>query len=342
MKIPGDIAENIIDKVLQSERILIISHRNPDADTIGSNLALRLVFERIAKNVTSACVDPISLKTEKSPDFLPNIESYVQNFDYKEFDLIFTVDAGSISQTGFLEHEPAMLKHNKIINIDHHHSNNRYGTINLVISDAASTTLIIYHLLKSWNQKINPAIATCLLYGLYYDTGSFMHSNTNDKVYEVAANLMAMGAKHNHIVKNLFKNHSIEQLKLWGKVLSESRFTKNNVIVAGIQEKDFAECQGNSQDLSGVIDYLSMAKANNYAALLSEDKNGNIKGSLRTRRDDINVSKIAGHFGGGGHKKASGFSLHGYLSKETRWLIKPPDDKTKPKSQRNYTSAGGK
>lgn len=330
MEIPINVAEEIYKSVQSAQKIVIISHRNPDADTVGSNLALRLIFEHWGKQITSACVDQLPLRSNISSDFLPNIETYVREFNDNEFDLIFTVDAGSVAQTGFFEKDPEILKRAKIINIDHHPSNNHFGSINLVIDNAASTTLVIYHLLKIWKNvavvtDITPSIATCLLYGLYYDTGSFMHSNTDESVYEMAADLLQKGAKRENIVKNLFKNHTVEQLQLWGKVLSEARLTEKNIVMGAVMNEDFSQHGANNQDLSGVIDYLSMANKNNYAALLSEDKEGNIRGSLRTRRDDVNLSEIAGSFGGGGHKKASGFILKGSLGKKTRWRIKPSD-----------------
>jgi bifunctional oligoribonuclease and PAP phosphatase NrnA len=318
MEIKAILSNDIRSKILHASKIVIISHRNPDADTIGSNLALRLVFERWGKQVTSACIDPV----DPVCLFLPNAETYKQNFDFRHFDLLITVDAGSIAQAAFPATEPEMLKGDPpLVNIDHHPSNNHYGTTNLVIDNAASTTLIIFHLLKSWAEPITPDIATCLLIGLYYDTGSFMHSNTDAEVLETAAQLMQLGARKNTIITHLFKQHPVEKLKLWGKILSNIQITDNDVVVGAVKKEDMDECQADINQLSGLIDYLSMAKNSRFATLLTEDGNGHIRGSLRTKRNDIDLSEVASSLGGGGHKKASGFTLPGRIKQELRWTI---------------------
>lgn len=318
MQIETKIAEDIRHCFKKAKKILLISHRNPDPDCLGSNLALRQILTEDGKKVISACIDEIPANYM----FFTELKEFVKEIDPEKFDLYISLDCGSIDQTGFANLHEKNKKHKKPwINIDHHPSNNRFGTVNLVIEDAASTTLILYHLLKKWGVGLDSYLATCLLFGLYYDTGSFMHSSTNGDVLESAAELLARGANQKLIVRKLFKNHTVEQLKIWGKALNNARITDNDVVVTGILEKDFRECKANSSDLSGLIDYLSSVKGTNFATILSHDENGNVRGSLRTRRDDINLSEIAKNFGGGGHKKASGFTLKGKLDKKTYWSI---------------------
>ncbi len=319
MEIDPRQAKEALQQIQKAQKIVIISHRNPDADTIGSNLALRQVFEKYGKQVISACVDALPANL----GFLKNIEKYQQNFAPHEMDLIICVDAGSPDQAAFIKQYPDLFSGKiPVINIDHHASNNHYGTLNIVFPGAASTTIIIYHLLLAWGEKISKNMATCLLYGLYYDTGSFMHSNTSDGVYTVAGKLIEAGANLEVIVKNLFHHNSIDQLRLWGKVFSEAELTNKNVVVAGVRQEDFKKTATGSTDLSGAIDYLSMVKGNLFATIISEDGKGNIRGSLRTKKNDVNLSEIAGMLGGGGHEKASGFTFEGELKKEIRWSIK--------------------
>lgn len=319
MEIPPHIAAEIWNACQKAQNIVIISHRNPDADSVGSNLALRQILEEAGKTVTSACVDPVP----KDIHFLPGATTFQTSFNLRTTDLIICVDAGSTSQTGFLDRHPEILQSGKpIINIDHHPSNNGYGTTNLVIPDAASATLVLFNLFKISGVKITPSIATCLLCGLYYDTGSFMHSNTDEQVYATADELMRSGADMRKIVKNMYKNRSIEQLRTWGKILDGMKVTPNNVVVSGITQEELETCHSTPSETSGIIDYLSTVKDARFAALLVEDGNGNIRGSFRTRKNDINLSEMAGMFGGGGHKKASGFTLPGELRKETVWSIK--------------------
>ncbi|HVN67519.1 MAG TPA: DHHA1 domain-containing protein, partial [Candidatus Sulfotelmatobacter sp.] len=265
------------------------------------------------------CVDEIDSRYL----FLAGAGSFVREFKPQAFDLYLCVDCGSLSQAQFPQKYPQMIKGKKtLINIDHHPSNSRYGAINLVIEDAASTTLITFGLFKSWNVPVSPAAATCLMAGLYFDTGSFMHSNTDGDVYAAAGELLALGAKKDLIVDNLFRRHTIEKLRLLGKILNETRLTDKNVAISAVRKEDYETCRADQHDLSGAIDLLNSVKGSRFAALLSEDSDGNVRGSLRTRYEDVNLSEIAGSLGGGGHKKASGFSVKGRLKKEIRWVIR--------------------
>lgn len=318
--IPKKLLKESLEKLQQAQNIVIISHRNPDADSIGSNLALREVLEQQGKKVISACVDPLPPGT----DFLKNASTYVQDFDIHWPDVIICVDAGSESQVAFASTYPDLFSGKFfLVNIDHHASNPHYGSINLVFPDAASTTIVLYYLFQQWGIFLTPYIATCLLYGLYYDTGSFMHSNTTSEVYAVASDLIQKGAKKDLIIKNLFQHYSVEQLKLWGKVFENAELTDKNIVVAGVKQKDFTDLKTTSNDLSGAINYLSMVKGNSFATLISEDNKGNIRGSLRTKHNDIDLAGIAECLGGGGHKKACGFTIPGHLEKEVKWSIKP-------------------
>jgi len=327
MKIERKTAEQILAALNKAQNILIISHRNPDADTIGSNLALRLFLEQKGKTVTSACV------SEVAPicSFLPHSTEFVTDFKVSSFDLFISVDCGSTSQANFPDSKPELLK-GKIpfINIDHHPSNNNFGSINLVADMAASTTIIVYNLFKIWKAEITTDMATCLLYGLYYDTGSFMHSNTDAEVYETAAALLELGASRNLIIENLYKNQTEEKFKILGMVLAGTQLSESFVAISAIREEDLNSCNAKIQDVSGAIDYLSMVKGSKFAALLTEDSEGNIRGSLRTRRNDLNVSEIAESLGGGGHKKASGFTIKGRLQREIHWSVKPNSDTLGP------------
>jgi len=319
MEIPPHTAAEIWTACQKAQNIVIISHRNPDADSIGSNLALREILVHAGKTVTSACVDPIP----KDTHFLHGASTFETTFNFQTTDLIICVDAGSTAQTGFLERQPEILQSGKpIINIDHHPSNNGYGTVNLVIPDGASTTLVLFNLFKISGIKITATIATNLLCGLYFDTGSFMHSNTDAQVYAAAGELMRAGGDMKKIVKNMYKNRSLEQLKTWGKILDGMKVTPDNVVVSGITKDELESCCATTSETSGIIDYLSTVKDAKFATLLVEDGKGNVRGSFRTRKNDINLSEMAGMFGGGGHKKASGFTLPGELKKETVWSIR--------------------
>lgn len=310
-------SRNLIEK---AGEILLVSHCKPDADTLGSALAMKIWLERIGKEVTVACMD----KPAETFCFLPGINAYVQDFELEEFDLIIVVDAGASYMTGYhLKYENFFKSNVPIINIDHHSSNDRFGKINIVDPEAASTTVQIYKLLKQWQVEIDGEIATCLLAGIYGDTGGFMHSNTCKEVYEIASDLYFKGAKMADISKAMFRTKPVSMLKLWGKVLEQAYVTSDSVVMSVLKDGDYDEA--GPEQLTGVIDYLNMVPGTKFALLLNEDRKGNVKGSFRTRKSDIDLSRIAAVFGGGGHAKASGFVVPGKLEKESRYSIVSQD-----------------
>lgn len=304
--------EQIKNLILRSNNIAIISHKGPDGDTIGANLALKHTLKNMGKNVTSFAHDPIPL----SISFLKDANKFRTDLNPQEFDLIIAVDCGASYMMKF------EFTHSQLVNIDHHPSNDFFGLINIVDPQMAATVSIIYFLLEYLNTPITPDIATCLLNGLYSDTGSFRHSNTDSLTLKIASNLVARGADYRTIVKNQFHSNRIEQLKLWGRVLSRTRLNEKSAAVSAVTEKDFDELNTNAEDLSGVIDYLNTISESKFCVLLAEDGNGNIKGSFRTQNEEIDLTQIAGLFGGGGHKKAAGFTIPGKLEQEVVWKIK--------------------
>lgn len=303
----------------EANRIVIISHKSPDADAVGANLAMRESLERLGKEVVSACVDPIP----ENCMFLRKAESFVQNFNLAAFDLIISVDCGSHKLLGFQKEKPELLDRGitKLLNIDHHPSNDHFGTVNIVMPEAAATCFMLFHIFNSFNWDITKEMATALLHGLYFDTGSFMHSNTNAEVLRVAARLKAKGGNHSKCVKEQFHTASIEKLRLWGRALSRLEINSKGAVITGIKEEDYQAEGAEFGDLSGLINYLTHVQEARFSLMLAEDKHGNIKGSLRTQNDDIDISEIAQLFGGGGHTKAAGFTIPGRLQEKTVWEV---------------------
>jgi len=309
-----------IEQMIQSAQdIVVISHRNPDGDTIGANIALaEIIRSHFGKRVNSACIDqlPSSLR------FLPGSAGFRTDFGVEDVDLIIVVDCGSLNQTRFNEKiKEAFKKNILVINIDHHPSNEYFGTLNIVMPETAATCEIIYYFARHLNIKISKSMATAILTGLYTDTGSFMHSNTTETVYRIAAHLMGLGANFKHIIKHVFKTKSIKQLRLWGRVLENAKLNENGTIVSKVTEEDFGQTEAAPEHLSGVVNYLTSVPQSTLSVLLSEDGTGHVKGSLRTLNNSIDVSEICSKFGGGGHKKAAGFTLPGHIVEKRIWTI---------------------
>ena len=161
------------------------------------------------------------------------------------------------------------------------------------------------------------------MHGLYFDTGSFMHSNVDEYVLKVASELMARGANIQRIAKELFRTTPVNKMRLWGRILERAYVNEDGVTVSAVGRHDYAVCGATARDTGGVIDYLNAVPGSKYCVLLSEDEKGLVKGSLRTQREDVNLSDVAGAFGGGGHPKASGFGLKGKLQPQISWKIVP-------------------
>ncbi len=295
-------------EVKKAKNVLIISHRKPDGDTLGAAIALKIWLGDMGKDVDLACVD----KPAESFSFLPFMDEYRQEFEIHDYDLIFIVDAGASYMTDFEKKYPNLFTAGvPIINIDHHASNDFFGKINLVDPVAASATVIIYRMFEFFGMDIDSDIATALLTGIYNDTGSFMHSNTDQEVYMIASKLMALGAKVADISSAMFNTKPVSTLRLWGRVLESAYKTNEDIVLSVIKEEDYEMTDSGPSELSGVIDYLNMVPSNMFTMLLTEDRKGQLKASMRTRRADLDLSKIAANFGGGGHPRASGFTMKG-------------------------------
>jgi len=302
-----------------AKRIVILSHKNPDADSVGSNLALREALENMGKIVTSACVD----RPPENCGFLHQANQYQKDFNPADFDLIVTVDCGHHKLMAFHETKPELLDRSKtlLLNIDHHPSNDYFGTVNIVMPDAPATCFMLFLFLTYCQWQISPTMATALLHGLYYDTGSFQHSNTSSDALRIAARLVALGADHARSIKEQYQTHSLAQLRLWGRGLERATLNSKEAVVTALTEQDYHAVGAQKDDIAGLINYLNHVPEAKFCVLLTEDWNGKIKGSMRTQNDSVDLTQIAGLFGGGGHKRASGFTVPGRLVEKRVWSI---------------------
>ncbi len=319
-------------QIEKAEKILLIAHRRPDGDTLGSCISLKYALTDIHKQITMACIDEIPERYS----YLPEVNSFIGEFDYKEYDLLIVCDAGASYMTNYHEIYPGIFSGEvPVINIDHHASNDNFGTVNLVDPQTPSTTMILFKFFKYANYKITPQSATAMLTGIYNDTGSFMHQNTTPETLKIASELMNYGGRIVDVSKNLFKTTPVSTLKLWGKVFENLKINKDGVAMSVVTQQDFDECGAEHDELSGAVDFINCIPDTKFTVLLHEDEKGNVKGSFRTRNDEVDLEEIAAKFGGGGHKKAAGFTLPGKLQKETVWKIIPAHDKRQHRSLRN-------
>ncbi|MBI2463325.1 DHH family phosphoesterase, partial [Candidatus Peregrinibacteria bacterium] len=234
-----------------------------------------------------------------------------------KYDLIIVVDAGDLEQLGKLyDDHTEFFFTTPVINIDHHASNSEFGRINLVDVMASSTTEILFDLikeLKPGENFIDPDVATALLAGIITDTGSFQNANTTPKSLEYASDLVDLGARQQEIIKNVYKTKRLSTLKLWGKILTKMRSDeKYRFIWSSLTLEDFMETKSGPEETGDIIDELmTNAPGMEIALILKEREPEFISGSLRSTTDQVDVSKIAAAFGGGGHVRAAGFRVKG-------------------------------
>jgi len=313
--------KKIFEAISEANHILLISHQRPDGDTLGSALALAETFDNLNKNYTHFCLG----KPSPYFYFLPKIENIFHNLEdlfLNQFDLIITLDCGDLGQTGIERELLEIIKKISLINIDHHKTNENFGQLNLVIKEASSTSEIVYKFLNHFNFEINKNIATCLLTGILTDTGNFTNGATTVSALKIASDLLIRGARFNQITFSTSKNKSLAILKLWGRILSRLEENDLGVVFTVITLKDLEESELDREALEGVANFLNNLAGLRIILVLKEEENGFIKGSLRSNDDVLDVSEIAKFLGGGGHKKAAGFTIKGQLVEvDGKWKV---------------------
>ncbi len=316
--------QKIKDEIEQAESIIAIAHQNPDGDAIGSLLGLGHYLEQTDTEHTLFCRTPI-------PDylkFLSHVEKITSDDKHllsRAHDLIIVLDSGDLEHAGVADHFRRLKGIPKVINIDHHPTNQHYGHINLVHPLASSTAEIIFHFLDYHRHPISKEVATQLLTGILTDTGSFSNLATTSSSMEVSSRLLAYGARVREITQHTFHNKSLTQLQLWGRALSRlKRDDESGIVTTLLTTKDFDELGIDEESSEGIANFLNNVEEAKAIMVLKEKSDGTIKGSLRTTQPDVDVSRIAKFFGGGGHKKAAGFTIKGTLQETDKgWKIIP-------------------
>lgn len=308
---PQRTAKQIYNKILGSNKILLVPHQNPDGDAIGSVSAMMQFLDFINKPYLSFCATEISPKLQ----FLPHTKKISNNpkiWDNNEIDLILILDSSDLDYAGVKNFIEAKKNLPTIINIDHHKSNEQFGDLNFVLENTPSTTYILYHFFKYNEIKIDAVIADSLLTGLLYDTGNFTNSATTASALKVSGDLIAKGANLQKINEFTLKDKTIPGLKLWGAVFQ--RFDKHeqlDIVYTYVMQKDLKTHGVTENEIEGFSNFLNNLEDGKAKMILKEQEDGSIRGSLRTTRDDVDVSIFANAFGGGGHQKAAGFSVDG-------------------------------
>ncbi|MFK7780627.1 MAG: bifunctional oligoribonuclease/PAP phosphatase NrnA [Candidatus Gracilibacteria bacterium] len=293
-----------------SKKILLINHIRMDMDAFGSLASMYDILNELGKEV-KAINDELPLKNFSFIGYNDIIEP---DLNLKEFnpDLIISLDAGSIDRLGIsYKNNKDIFDKTDFVVIDHHITNQGFGDLNIINKTSSSTCEIIFEILTQLNLEkyITPKTATALLSGIYTDTNIFYNSNTTSSTYLVAAKLLEYGADFRKPYYELYKKKTLSQSKLWGEILVNNMKVSENgkLIWAMIPKTVFKKVGANDRDLEGLIsEFFTNIEGVEICFISYEIEGKIIKTSFRSTKK-YDVSMIAGKFGGGGHKQASGF-----------------------------------
>jgi phosphoesterase RecJ-like protein len=300
--------ERVAAALRDRDRFLLTAHEGPDGDALGSVLGMHHLLLQLGKDsVMFMAAKEFPLPIEYR--FLPLEEVFHEApADMADRTIVF-LDCGNIDRmpVDFLTDGD-----NFRINIDHHHDNTRFGDVNLVDTAASSTAEIVYQLAVLLGGRITPDIAAALYVGLVTDTGKFMYENTDASTHRIAADLIEAGVEVDDTYRRLYEHVPLEKLRLVSRALDKiERHCNDRLVVTYVRQSDYEATGAGEEMTEGIIDHLRSVEGSKVAALIRDQgSRGRAarKVSLRSSEGDVDVSAIARHSGGGGHKRAAGFS----------------------------------
>jgi phosphoesterase RecJ-like protein len=300
--------ERVCDELRSGERFLLTSHENPDGDALGSLLALHQMLGQLGKDsVMFMAAQEFPLPIEYR--FLPLQEVFHEPpADVVDRILIF-LDCGNIDR---VPDEFLQRSDGQVINIDHHHDNTRFGTLNLVDLEASCTAQILWQLAKRLEVEITPAIANALYVALVTDTGRFSYENTDKESHQMAAELIEAGVDVADTHRRLYERVPREKLRLLCRAIEGvETFADGALAITYISAADYEATGAGEEMTEGIIDHIRSIEGTEVAAVIRDQVAGGRaarKVSLRSTDGEVDVSQIAREKGGGGHQRAAGFS----------------------------------
>jgi bifunctional oligoribonuclease and PAP phosphatase NrnA len=307
-------AKPIRDEVLAAlrgvEKLIVVTHEHVDGDALGSLVAMQEILTALGKD-SVMFIDSSEFPLPPEYQFLPlpGLAS-APPVDLAERTIVF-LDCGN------LERNPAEALQQPgayILDIDHHHDNTRFGTVNLVVPEASCTAEIVWDLMHGLGVKPTLTIAEALYVGLITDTGRFMYENTGPRAHLMAAELIEAGVDVHEIYRRVYEEVPYGKLALLARGLANiERYDEGTLTVTALSAKDFTDLSAEESYSEGVVDHLRAVQGTAVAALvrdrIADTDGGRLrKVSLRATDDRVDVSRIARAQGGGGHRQAAGFT----------------------------------
>ena len=315
MTVPSEILKTIS----QNSSFIAHAHLSPDADSIGSTLALKLGLESIGKLVTIYCEDEI-------PEFA-SILPHVNQFEHADLNQILKtapadayISLDSAKWALITSVTPIPEFKIPLVNIDHHPDNSLKIKQTWLDPSSSSTAEMVFYLLTELEVEITKEIATCLLFGILGDTGAFQNLNTDPNSLRIAALLIDKGADYATPLVQLTRSHPYNDLKVWGTLLSNLKISTDSSYVYTTLSFEEIESLGGHTPSLGLFANVIIGRVDGtkFGAVMIEKKNGITKGGIRARHLDVDVKELAGLLGGGGHRAAAGFKISKTLKEAER------------------------
>ena len=310
-------ASGAVELLSAAARIAVVAHVHPDADTIGAGLALALVLDKCGKQVEVSFAEPATLP--ESLASLPGCHLLVSPDGMsRDVDLVVTVDVPSVKRLGELSNVAAGCP--KLLVIDHHASNDMFGTANFIDLSADSTTMMIAEVLDAWGKPIEPDVAHCIYAGLTTDTGSFRWASA--RAFRLAARLVEIGVDNAAISRTLMDSHPFDWLPLLSRVLGSAQLLPDAVcgrglVYAVVAHQDWITSR--AEEVESIVDIVRTTQQAEVAAVFKEVAPRQWSVSMRAKAD-VDLAAVASTFGGGGHRLAAGYSTAGSIDEAVATL----------------------
>lgn len=311
----------IADILRTRQRFVVISHARPDGDALGCTLAMALCLRQLGKDVTAWNEDGVLEKFR----YLPSSELITQPpAEPRSFEVAIVLDNAVENRAGTAR--TAIAHADMWINIDHHHTNSRYGDLAYVDSTAPAAGQVLYELFRQCDLPLTYEMADNLFVAISTDTGSFQYPSTTARTYEIAADLIRLGVNVGNLSQKMYESYPRRRLELLRALLNVLRLTSRDRVASFALSAETALKLGvRPEDNEGLIDSIRSIDTVVAAAFFEELGDGKIRISLRSKSPRIDVSKVCGLFGGGGHKLAAGARIAGTLAEVQEKVLQALD-----------------
>ena len=304
--------DQVLKQIEQRDAFLLTSHARPDGDAVGSLLALYQMLRQLGKSVRVVMSDPVPLIYDPLP--YANVIEHLSVVPEEAPQTAIVLECDSIHRTRLRGLEGRFL-----INIDHHASAREFADINWIDANACAVAEMVYCLSRSAGTQVTPEMATCLYTAVLTDTGSFCYAGTSEHTFQLALELVRYGAKPVEIAHRVYFSNPTSKMRLLGAALSNLH-REGALAYMHISIPEMERSGGLEEDCEGIVNYALSIAGVEVALFFRELADGRYRVSLRSK-GQVNVAAVAEHFGGGGHRCASGCAVSGPLSASLELIL---------------------